>query len=375
MRTEPDGFIGAAMAIQGIPDATILLHGQKGCRKGILLSESCMPRSERDRQIDSPFYAGTRGSPYTCVTIDDYNGTSSHRLSEAMSHVSSEDYALKVLVSSPGVSIIGDDLSPHSDERTIVCDRDLFDGTCAHGFDRMMSVALEHLMPSDADIIPGTVNLLGLSVMHKDWRTVRQEMSKFLRDAGLEVVSSPGAGSTSAELTKATTAEYSIVLSPEHCTETSELLNKRGSTIISTGDCPIGFDAILDLYRSIEVSTGCRMDHGRRMLTMNRKRAYESIIASGKNLLGMTYQVFAEPSVSRALSEWLESSFGMVPSSGRPDILFAPGDHALLAERSGECAKGIDIGFPSSSRTDFSKAPVIGIDGALYLLDRMFNRD
>ena len=46
MHLEPSGFIGAAMAVQGIKDATIVLHGQNGCRKGLLPSQSLLVRTE-----------------------------------------------------------------------------------------------------------------------------------------------------------------------------------------------------------------------------------------------------------------------------------------------------------------------------------------
>lgn len=374
MNTDPDGFIGSIMAVEGIPDATVVLHGQRGCRKGLLQSESCLLRPDRDRLVDVPYYAGNRTVPYSCMTTNDFNGTSSGRLADAMRYVSGEDYSLRVLLCSPSVSVVADDLSGYSDDNTLVVDRDCLEGDCHHGFDTMIRMILEHLVPDDADIVPGTVNLIGLSIMHKDWRTVRQEITRFLRDAGLEVVSAPGAGSNVDELRASGVAEYCVVMTPEYCPETSEFYGLHGSKIITTGRSPVGFDAVLELYRAIERETGRGLDHGIRMLNMNRRRAYESILASGTDLIGTTFRVEATPSIADTLSEWLETSVGMVVTEGVPDVLFASGDRARIAELTGGCRKGVDIGFPSSRGIDISAAPVLGASGAMYILDRLFNR-
>lgn len=374
MEIEPDGFIGGVMAVEGITDATVTLHGQRGCRKGLLISEMCMPRPERDRLVDVPYYAGHRTVPYSCMTFRDYYGESGRRISEAIRYVSTEGYELNIVLCSPGLSMIGDDLATIP-EGTMVYDRDGLDCGCAEGYDRMTRDIITHLASDVDDVIPDSIAILGLSIMHKDWRTVRQEFTKYLTDAGHTVVSVPGAGCTVQELRDCTRAEYAVILDPDHCALTADLLSREhGVKIISTGCAPIGFDAVANLYEAIGDATGHRLTHGFRMLDKTRGRAYESIVASGRELIGTTYSINASESVSSPLSRWLETSFGMVSAEGVPDVLFASGDRVISELESGRCRKGVDIGFPSSSRVDFQRSPVMGLDGSLYLLDRLFNR-
>ena len=147
-----------------------------------------------------------------------------------------------------------------------------------------------------------------------------------------------------------------------------------GTPAVSSGESPVGFDAFERFYCRVSDETGHETEHGFQMLKNSRRRAYECILASDTDLTGLSYRIDSVPSTADPLGRWLESSLGMVPAAGRPDVLFAPGDDALFAERSGRCGTGIDIGFPSSAYVDFSKAPVMGLDGAMYILGSLFNR-
>lgn len=333
-----------------------------------------MPRTARGKMVDNPYYRGSRTVPYSCVDATDYSrGRSAGKLMDVSSFVASEDYSLKVIMCSPGVSIIGDDLGRVSGEGALLVDSSALPERCPEGFDRMISTIVEHLGKPAGKVEPGTVNLLGLSIMHRDWRAARREMEKFLADAGLRLVASPGAGSTVGDLHRSTMAEFNIVLDPDFCSGTAGLYEKRyGTTTITTGRAPVGFDEVERLYSAIEDATGVEMTHGRRMLGRCRNRAYEGIIATDTDMLGRTFRVEAHKSLADPLAEWLRTSLGMVETEDRPDYLFASGNSASLAERGGLCGKGVDLGFPSR-RVEFSNTPVLGLDGAMHILDELFN--
>ncbi|WP_157844302.1 nitrogenase component 1 [Candidatus Methanomethylophilus sp. 1R26] len=371
----PGAYVGGVMAAQGIPGAVLVLHGQNGCRKGLSLCNRLYPRKDSPRGPD-----GHRSVEFTGVTAADYtNGASYRKLEEKLSALSGR-YGMYLLFTSPGLSIVGDDClraarAAGTGDRVVSFDPDQLGTGCPEGFDTVVREVLRRTVPDREEAIPGTVNVLGLSIMHKDWRCVKQEVGHLLGKAGLKVLSFPGAGSSLEELRASASAEFNIVLCPEHCAKTAAFYTEMfGTPAVSSGESPVGFDAFERFYCRVSDETGHETEHGFQMLKNSRRRAYECILASDTDLTGLSYRIDSVPSTADPLGRWLESSLGMVPAAGRPDVLFAPGDDALFAERSGRCGTGIDIGFPSSAYVDFSKAPVMGLDGAMYILGSLFNR-
>ena len=362
------------MAVQGIKDATIVLHGQTGCRKGLLGSQRAMFRAdERDKR----FYGGDNAIPYSNIRPEDYYRSTLDRLEDVFEHVSKEDYALKVLMCSPGISMIGDDCrrAVRDDDGFMLLDTDRLSDEGCKGFDECLHDILEYLDPAPGDKIERGVNLIGLSIMHKDWYSFCHEFSHLLKDAGFEIVCVLGAGCSVDDIRNSINASYNIVIDPAYCETTADLYEEKfGIPSISIGRCPIGFDAIEDLFKKVEETTGVALEHGMSMMSKCKKRAYDGIRVSGKNLRGKTFGIIAEDTAAEPLREFLISSFGMVESYDLPDYLFAPGNIAMLEERAGRCGRGVDIGFPSSAGPDFLKKPLMGLEGVMYILDALFNR-
>ena len=359
------------MAVQGIKDATVVLHGQNGCRKGLLTSQSLMVRTEeRDRR----FYGKDGAIPYSNIRPEDYYKGTLQKLEDVMGHVSSEDYGLKVVMCSPGISLVGDDLKRVESSDSMILDTDELPDDCSSGFDSCISSILEHLSPEQGERIPNGVNIIGLSIMHKDWASYCHELSHLLKDAGFKIVCVLGAGCTTADITASVNASYNIVVDPAYATVTSELYGDRyGIPSASIGECPVGFDATESLFRKIHEVTGVLPEHGMGMLKKSKRRAYEGIMASGKTMRGRTFSIIAGETTKGPLKRWLENSFGMVECDDNPDYLFAPGNIAKLEQASGGCRKGVDIGFPSTSGSDFLKKPLMGLEGCMYILDALFN--
>ena len=373
MHLEPSGFIGAAMAVQGIRDATVVLHGQNGCRKGLLTSQKLLVRTD-DR--DAGFYGKDRAIPYSNIRPEDYYKGTIQKLESVMAHVGSEEYALKVVMSSPGISLVGDDLKKvtSQDKSTLLIDTDDLPTECARGYDSCICSIVEELAPEEGERIPNGVNIIGLSIMHKDWASFSHELCHLLKDAGFKVVCVLGAGCTVKDITESVNASYNIVVDPSYSKETGEFFESRyGIPAISIGECPIGYDATERLFRRIGEVTGTLPEHGMSMLRKSKRRAYDGIVASGKNMRGRTFSIIADDSTKRPLKGWLEDSFGMVECDDHPDYLFTSGNIAMLEQASGRCGKGVDIGFPSSSGSDFLKKPLMGLEGCMYILDALFN--
>lgn len=379
MNIEPDGYLGAVMAVQGIPDATVVLHGQRGCRRGPLACHAVSPRTADDAAIlDSPHYDGIYSVPYSGMTAGDYTGGSYSKLQSALGAISEQGYALSVLMSTPGVSILGDDCRAVADSCktapwTIVCDPCDFPRECPDGFDYMIRRIAEELGPAGNCKVTDGVAVLGLSLMQRDPGTFRHETSHLLMKGGLRMIGSPGVGTMVSETSSCSRASYGLCVCPEYCRLTSRLYSELGMEIICTGDAPVGFDAVEGMYREVVKATGRRMDHAFEMLNKFRRRAYDCIVASGADISGRTYRVDAVESVSRSLGDWLESSFGMIRSDDRPDFLFASGDNGINEETNGRCGRAVDIGFPSSGGVCFMKSPLFGLEGCMYVMDALFN--
>ena len=257
----------------------------------------------------------------------------------------------------------------------MVLDTDRLSDRGCVGFDQCIRDILEGLHPEKGETVEGGVNILGLSIMHKDWYSFRHELGHFLKDAGLKVVCPVGAGCTVDELRRSVNASFNIVVDPAYSAITSRFYSERYCIpSVSIGCCPIGFDATEEFMHVVGDAAGTPLSHGLSMVRKAKRRAYGSITASGKRLVGKTFDIVAEETTRAPLGDFLRDSFGMVEDSDRPDYLFAPGDIALLEQRSGNCGKGVDIGFPSSSTSDFLKKPLMGIEGTMYLLDSLFNR-
>jgi nitrogenase molybdenum-iron protein alpha/beta subunit len=373
MYLEPSGFIGAAMAVQGIRDATVVLHGQNGCRKGLLSSQMQMLRTtERDRR----FYGAQNAIPFSNIRPEDYYRSTLDRLEEVMEHVDSEEYALKVLMCSPGISLIGDDCKrvTMNAEGDMLLDTDSLPKSGPKGFDQCLCDILEFLSLQRTGRIEKGVNIIGLSIMHKDWQSYCHELTHLLKDAGFKPVCVLGAGCSVEEIRQSVNASFNIVVDPGYSEGLSQLYaNRYGIPSIGIGRCRIGFEATEELFVKIGDVTGTRLDHGMMMVKKSKKRAFEGVTISSKTMTGRTFGIIASESTAGPLREWLESSFGMVESYDRPDYLFAPGNVALLEQAAGRCGKGVDIGFPSSIGAEFLKKPLMGLEGSMYLLDSLFN--
>lgn len=374
MHLEASGFIGAAMAVQGIRDATVVLHGQNGCRKGLLTSQQMLVRTD---ERDQRFYGKDKAIPYSNIRPEDYYKGTIQKLEAVMEHVDSEGYGLKVVMCSPGISLVGDDCRNvvASDGSTMILDTDELPLGCAEGFDACIRSIVEHLSPEKGERIPKGVNIIGTSIMHKDWSSYIHELGHLLKDAGFRVVCVLGAGCTTKDIVESVNASYNIVVDPSYSRMTEEFYaSEYGIPSVSIGECPIGYDAIERLFMRIQEVTGTLPEHGMGMLKKSKRRAYEGIFASGKNMRGRTFSIIADGSTKRPLKMWLEDSFGMVECDDHPDYLFASGNIAMLEQASGGCGRGVDIGFPSSSGSDFLKKPLMGLEGCMYLLDALFNR-
>ncbi len=412
MKVRPDGFIGMVMGIEGISDATTLMHGPDGCRKNLtVLSSKCYPRGQSHVDMSTPFYRGMPRIPCTGVVSSDYIFGSYRKVVDALTFLKDESPGLIVIVSTPGASLIGDDCQKAirecgMEDIAMAMDADPISHPLGYGFDRTMSEIASKLA------VTGTkrkrkVNVLGVNVLVKDWPTVVEEFSHMLSLMGLEVGCFLGAGCSVEEIRQSGSAEFNIVLLPEYAERTAETYTRLfGTPSVSPGFAPVGFDATAEWLEHVAEAIGTDCSAALEYVAEMRSRAYRCMLASRNSVRGESFAVDAEASVACPLTKWLMESFSMVPCSitmppggceasieslstfleerslvetigaeapGFADVILCDGNTARLKQGAKLCRKGIDISFPSISNVDFRRSPVFGPSGALYLLDRLMN--
>lgn len=415
MRTVPDGLTGALMAVEGIGGAASFLHGPGGCRvRHTVLSSAVDYREGEHESFSSPYYYGYPRVPSTFLDEYDYINGAYYKSVEGLGEVSSRRPSLVVVVDSPGAGLIGDDHLRAIRENGL-------EDVAFHLTDPLSSVpatnacgltlrrVMEHLDPERGDVREGTVNLLGLSLMDKDWRAARDELSSLLADMGLEVVCSPGAGSSVEDMVRSVDAEFDVVVCPEMCSGLTQWYESRGvRTVRSPGGAPVGFDAIESWINAVADATGRDPSRALSRVSDAREDVFRRFAGMRYNSLrirGLTFSVAGTASVARSLTEWLYSYLAMAPAAVAVDegadeaessalrgfldgkgfgdvwgrepvpggVVLCEGVTAMAMRISGDCLVGVPIGYSSMGIDDVIPRPVYGVQGARFILDEILH--
>lgn len=416
MRTLADGLTGAVMAVEGITDAAVLFHAPGGCRaRHMVHSTAVFPRSDVAELFSTPFFYGYPRVPATYLDEYDFINGGSYKLEEAIPIIAERDPGLLVVIDSPGAALIGDDAwgvitSSSLSGKAMHMDCSLSSVPVGRGYDHMLCDVMSFLSPERSHIRKGTVNILGLSIMDKDWMSARDELVDMVCSMGLEVLSVPGAGSSVSELEDSVEAEFSIVVCPEMCEGLCRYYESLGvRTIRSDRGAPVGFDAIESWVRTIADVTGADPSAALARIERARHRIFDKFMGLRYNAVrirGLTFSVAGMASVIRPLTEWLysylamapmavgldpgsdpceeerllsflrevdyEDSFRKEPMDGS-DVVLCEGIEALSMFYSGRCRISIPIGFSSMGVDDIIPRPVYGLNGVLYILDEIMH--
>ena len=412
MMVNPDGFIGAVMAVEGIEDATVLMHGPDGCRKNLTsLSNKVYPREGPRIDLGTPYYRGLNRIPCTGIVSTDYIHGAYRKLEDALRFIQTREKGLIVVIPSPGASLIGDDVSKAIrecglEDRAMVMDSNLISMPINLGMDKAL-LKIVSTVASDQEKVKNRVNVLGLNILMKDWKAAKEFVNTILALMGLEPGCFLGAGCTLEEIRRSPSAEYNLIIAPEYCTEIAQFYEERfGVKTIDMGYSPVGFTAIREFIDLIAESTGADPGMATDYVRGYEARAYDSMRSCRVDVRGRGFVIDAEPSICYPLVRWMTDYLSMAPLSVRfkgmhnevaeskameyldsiglsermdrewpeyADTVICDGNTAQLCELSKHCRRGVDVGFPSITNTDFRRSPVIGCEGALYLLDRLMN--
>lgn len=414
MIVKPDGFFGVTMAIEGIADSTVLMHGPDGCRKNLgALTMKVYPRRDGTITFATPYFRGSARIPCTDLEPCDYIYGAYDRVEEALAAIKRRDPGFVAVVCSPGASLIGDDCQKAIDENgltdiAIVLDADLSSKPINVGIDLTLMRVVERMEIPAAPVVPDTAVLLGNHLLQKDWESVNEEMSRILELMGIRAVCFLGAGSSVEEIRKSVTAEYAVIVCPEYARETATYYSGRYGTKVIEPDCsPVGFQATEDWIRKVAEVSGKDPSAALAYVDSLRRRAYRRMMAARFDTDAFGFAIDAEPSIAYPLTRFFYDNLQMVPVSIRyngishqgcearmseflaehemtevldaevPDyveILCTDGNTVDMCQRSKHCLRGVDLRFPSMMNVEFLPQPLFGAVGALYILERVINR-
>ena len=394
MINRPDGFTGAVMAIESIADAAVVIHGPGGCRvRHALLSMSAVPRPDmRWGEYGEPYYAGYSRVPASYIDGEDYIGGAVQKLEEALEWVRREGQRLVAVVDSPGASLMADNhMAAIRDlgvsDGVVVIDGGTMSAPVRRMYGRVLGEVMRHLAPDGGDKRPGTVCIIGLTVLDASWGDALEELSSYLEDMGLEVVCAPGAGASVDDLIASASAEHAVVVCPESCEGLSGYYRGIGTNVVVPGCAPVGFDAtrawIVDVAKAVGRDPSVALERLGRAESRMRSRT-DGMRYGMMRVKGMTFSVSAPGSVLRPLSGWLVDGMSMVPRSivdeeadGGPgmarlqpaDVVFCDGNTALRMESGGRCKVAVSTGGAVIGSDGLIPRPLFGASGAVQIAD------
>jgi len=417
-RTLPDGFVGAVMAVESISDAVAFLHGPGGCRVRFMVHSGAVFPRVRLEENDSfyiPYFYGYPRVPATYLDEYDYINGAYYKLEEGLPIVGDKEPGLIVIINSPGAGLIGDNheraiREAGLEDRAIFMDESLVSIPMTQGYDHTLLEIMKHLDPKKERTDKDTVNIIGITVMDKDFKAALEEIIENIESMGLKVRCAPGAGADLSDLKDSVNSEYCVVVCPEACQDLMEFYRAAGLKIIrSEAGAPVGFDAVESFYKTIAEATGKDASVPLSKVAKARDKIYQKFVGMRYNALrikGLKFSAAGIASVIRPLTEWMYSylatapvavdvdpgsdqleidrlkaflesidygqSFGVEPKIGS-DIVLCEGITAVTMRLNGECRIGVPIGHSTMGLDDVIPRPIYGIQGALYILDEILH--
>lgn len=414
-----DGFVGAILAVESFKDARAVLHGPGGCRSYVAsLSRQCYPRMRPDdfKEYQGPYFFGQGRVPCTYTDEDDYINGAMSKIEESIPIICDMDGKAAVFIKSPGASLIGDNITDAIEKlgysnKAMAIEESLISEPFSNSYDSTIKEMLTWKDPRKVDVVPNSVNILGLPITFNDWQNSLNEFKELLKAIGLDVVSSPGAGCTMDQLTDSVNSAFNIVVCPEYGLETAKYYEKKYGVpyILCDSGAPVGFDDTEAWIRKIAILTKKDPTAAVDIIDGYRWLAYKKIKGSlfSQKAKCKTFAISSDSSIALPLTKWLYEFLCMIPESIildpgvdersvkelkaflkeikmedvlgkdinkiKPNYVFSNGQAAETLRFLGICEKGIDIGAPNLGHINFIPRPILGSSGSMYLLDEIYS--
>ena len=312
------------------------------------------------------------------------------------------------------VSLVGDDVQGIADEMNLpwlvyAADGGGLKGSFEGGYSAAFLRVAAEMKP--AETLPGSVNVLGLSTVHKKGREDAAEIRRLLEMAGISVISMPGVGSSWDDIMRAPSAALNVVVRDELGLAAARQMEREfGISYISVG-LPYGTEGTLSWLRRILETLGA----GSLGAVSEEARKLSSyLLRKGNNLESLWGSLWfdeifisAPPSDAIGIAEavrgeWADTakmilhlqaaSEKITPAADKIRVVLR--DDAAMKEdyenwtgglvlssshetrhlsRLGKRYAAFHIALPSPDEVSFTDLPQCGLRGAAYLYENLWN--
>lgn len=319
----PESFLGAVIAAEGVSDGYCIIHGPTGCKyypasiseNGYLVRDG-RPETRNMFRFADRYFFGQPRLPCTYLDMGKFVTGGKERLVDLYHQVETLSPSLITMINSPGASLIGDDISS-VDGRipTVHIDHAEYSDTCAEGFQTAVLKILEKIEPVRTDECKD-VNLVGISILHKNWSDTVKELSDLLGLCGITVNCTVGAGWSAEDIRNSASAKLNVLVYPEYGERIAVYYRDKYGIDYVGDTVPLGFDNIEKWVSDICGRLGKDPSPAFAYVLEARRRAACAIsMAESYHMLpkGRTFSLFCDGSTASSVSEFLYSYLGMIP--------------------------------------------------------------
>ncbi|QAT42485.1 nitrogenase component 1 [Aminipila luticellarii] len=446
----PDSFSGIVFGLEGMSKAIVLINGPTGCK--FYHSATSDNQSIKQLQFDplnypEQWYFGQPRVPCTYLDKRDYVYGSKDKIIEALDFFKKNiDFDILCIVNSPGASLIGDDLRGIAEDlcENIPCvfiQTPGYSKTVCEGFEYAMIQLLTQLTergwinknselkteqvkqikaqdqigPSEKTV-KKTVNLIGVSILHKYFEGDVKELTRLLNMCGVEVHAVLACDLTMEQLRKIGEADLNLVIHAEYGVKTAEHLKQEfGTPYYLCEGMPVGFKAterfVQDICGIFQIERERRENF---IQESERARARAYVYLSRLNSLtglpkGVQFAVEGNWSECYSYVTFLVEYFGMAAESisilnagcdsgqveeklrnflklhhmeealerelpeTNSELVFANANTIARLKLRGLAFSGIEISLPTMGYVDILPKTHMGIAGAMLLTEQVIN--
>ena len=417
----PDSFSGLVFAFEGIKKSVTLINGPTGCKfyHSAVSDAQTLKQYEFDPlRFPLEWYFGQPRVPCTYLDSKDYVYGSKDKLQSFMDFIKdSNSVELICIVNSPGAALIGDDIG--NIVRDCGCGAEIitaespgYSENICSGYEKGSLKLIEKIAPAEKkQTLPKSVNILGLSVFHKNFKGDKEELARLLALCGITVGCFLCADCTAEEIKNLSQAELNIVIHPEYGSTAAQHLKKKyGTPYYICSGAPVGFEASENFISDVCSLLGA--DCSAFTEESEKARALAYVHVSRVNSLtglpkGVSTAVAGSYSELYSYCRFLIEYFGLMISSAavtdEENDIFRSETEELLAEYGMEDAlraeisdtgaelvfadgntiarlklrkhqfSGIEIALPGMGYLDVTEKTHLGLKGALMLTELVLN--
>ena len=420
MNNEPDGFLGAVIAAQGVKGLKAMINGPGGCRSRTmnLLREMILEyRGDDSCCCRSKYMSRVSMLPCTFLNADDIILGSAGKITDGLKSVIGGTGSDVVLVDTLGATVQVVDreravMESGYAEHVILADDDLSSMSVSEGFDDTMVRILARYVRSPVQTAQVSVNVLGYTIADRSWDYGKREISRMLISLGVSKIRFIGCDSSVEELAESSSASLNVLIHPEFSIGTAKWYRDTYGVpyLVPSAGSPIGFDSVRSFLA--EVADALKLDPSDALKDVDEVESHvikviQNYDKLANSLRGCSMVMKGLPSDLLPISSFLYDYFNLVPKSvalaavsreagsdglerflesvGLRDSIGAPvpeenvrvivsdGYSAERCRQEDPVVTGVGILFPYPDTVPLTDHCLVGISGTLNLLDQLLN--